>query len=182
MAAFHRIVLVLAQQHNYPTTPSPVYWEELLAALATKHPDLSLAKLRPMVTAHPSLFNVGTNGALCLRQQNCHLLVQQYFELAENVEVVTAATTDLNQYHMSEVCQVKVACNTLIVRCTGSAEVARTGVVGGVLFQFGDQVVAYRLPAPGKKTFYCHAQVLLADLHIRKVVRSTYDCLILFCF
>ena len=152
----HRLVLFLGKQEH-----SAASWEELLAALASKHPDLSKKRLRRIVSANKNLLSV-VNKAVLLCELD-HAFVGHYFDLAEGVAKVNLASSSA-PFSLDEPCQVQVA-NSILV----------SGIVcvferkdNSALFQFDNQH-AYRLKSPLKGD-YKQGQRLSSVLRLRKIV------------
>jgi hypothetical protein len=155
-AVLHRIVLFLGKLHQKAST-----WDELLAAVTTKHPGVSKKLLRTIVHKHRTLFSV-MDGRICLCKLNAGL-VKKYFELAQ-VEKVAADMSAGAQNHQSEACRFTFS-NTIVVSgifCTSFV----SRVFRAVIFPFGDAsyTLVNTLPGPS----YLHGQTLRAVLRLRK--------------
>ena len=139
----HNIVLFLGRRDVTKLSPL-VPWTDLLGALASKHPDLSLNSLRQMATACPALFTCSQPGI-----QLGHLnqdFVQEYLHLPQ--EGVTKTSLRGSPAHsLSRFCHVEIAGAVVHVKnMICCYEVVGEGG-GGILFQLGS--TAYKLRAAG---------------------------------
>jgi hypothetical protein len=160
----HRLVLFLGKR---AATCGTATWDELLAALSGKYPDLSKTKLRKIVNVNRPLFRVATNQEIMLREMD-HEFVRQYFQLADSVTVVSRPEDGVS---LTAPCQVNISGN--IITVTGLLCVADKGADdegAGVLFHFGDEL-AYRLLNGTSTRNYSQGQRLTSVLHLRKVIQ-----------
>ena len=153
------MVLFLGNSHRVSPWAS---WDELQDALLFKFPDISKNKLRQIVNANKGLFSVVSGGVLLLELD--HDFVREYFELAEDVEVLEHQTNA--SYSLSESIDVDVGNTIRVAGMVCAKSVSRRGEA--VLFKFGDSI-AYRLENM-LDDYYNSGELLRSELKIRQVV------------
>ena len=153
---------------NLKKKPARASWDELQDALSSKHPDISKTKLRKIVNANKVMFDV-MNGSVQLSQLN-HDFVQEYFKLAEGVEVITHHTE--SSYSRLEPCHFRFGNSILVTGIVCAFSCSSQGEA--VLFKFGGKT-AYRLENTLNYNYY-GGQKLISAIRIRKdVKRNSYS-------
>ena len=169
LAVLHRIVLFLGQQKS--PTPSAT-WDELIAALQNKHPNLSKTQLRNFAYLNRSNLVYGDSGKvwLCKLDQN---FLQNYFELAEVAKVNSRLPPSSGDQAAAAACRLNRKSfkfsNSILgagVACVASCHVAERA--RAVIVQLGG--TSYSLEHGLEGTFDQGEERLSATLRIRNVV------------